>query len=63
MCVGGGKLYSAGADQSIISWNLENLTHNKMMEVGGLLILPPLMFIYNLTCLPFVMSSLSFCSN
>lgn len=33
MCVGGGKLYSAGSDQAIISWNLENLTLHKKIEV------------------------------
>ena len=33
MCVGGGKLYSAGSDQAIISWNLENLTLHKKVEV------------------------------
>ena len=34
MCVGGGKLYSAGSDQAIISWNLENLTLHQKIEVG-----------------------------
>lgn len=33
LCVGGGKLYSAGSDQAIISWNLENLTLHKKIEV------------------------------
>ena len=33
MCAGGGKLYSAGSDQAIISWNLENLTLHKRVEV------------------------------
>lgn len=33
MCVGGGKLYSAGSDHAIISWNLENLTLHKKIEV------------------------------
>ena len=33
MCIGGGKLYSVGSDQSIISWNLENLTLHKRVEV------------------------------
>ena len=44
MCVGGGKLYSAGSDQSIISWNLENLTLHKRVEVYGNLIILLLLF-------------------
>lgn len=38
MCVGGGKLYSAGSDQAIISWNLENLTLHKKVEVGYIIV-------------------------
>lgn len=37
MCIGGGKLYSVGSDQSIISWNLENLTLHKRVEVLSVL--------------------------
>lgn len=32
MCTGGGKLYTAGSDMTIIAWNLDNLTENNRVE-------------------------------
>ena len=36
MTAGGGKLYTAGSDMTIIAWNIENLTENIRVEVRSM---------------------------